>query len=127
MLLWYGGGCDIRAWASQEHEFIGCCRHSEFTYLLPFVFIPTGETKGLSMGKAVTGLGWVLLVAGGGLILLGMAGIAMTDGLWAALQTESPFNIANFVMKVITLAPGILLITWGQKLSEKQTRQTKRT
>ena len=79
------------------------------------------------LGKAVTGLGWVLLVAGGGLILLGLAGIAMTDGLWAALQIASPFNIANFVMTVITLAPGILLITWGRKLSEKQTRQTKRT
>lgn len=69
------------------------------------------------MAKVVTGLGWILLVAGAGLIVVGLAGIAMTDGVWAALQTLSPFNIANFVVTVITLAPGILLITWGQKLS----------
>lgn len=74
------------------------------------------------MAKVVTVLGWVLLLAGAGLVLLGLAGIAMTDGVWAAIQTLSPFNIANFVVTVITLAPGILLITWGQKLSEKQRR-----
>lgn len=72
------------------------------------------------MARAVTILGWVILAGGAGLILLGLAGIAMTDGLWAAIQTLSPFNIANFLMTVVTLAPGILLITWGQKLDEKR-------
>jgi hypothetical protein len=76
------------------------------------------------MAKAVTVLGWVLLVAGAGLVLLGLAGIALTDGVWAAIQTLSPFNIANFVVTVITLAPGLLLITWGQKLAEKHRRRT---
>jgi hypothetical protein len=76
------------------------------------------------MAKSVTMLGWALLVAGAGLILLGLAGIAMTDGVWAAFQTLSPFNISNFVMTIITLAPGILLITWGQKLRDRQQRQT---
>lgn len=76
------------------------------------------------MAKAVTVLGWVFLVAGVGLILLGLAGIAMTDGIWVAIQTLSPFNIANFVVTAITLAPGILLITWGRKLTEKQRRYT---
>lgn len=76
------------------------------------------------MAKAVTVLGWVLLVAGAGLVMFGLAGIAMTDGVWAAIQTLSPFNIANFVVTVIALAPGILLITWGQKLTEKQRRHT---
>lgn len=71
------------------------------------------------MAKVVTVLGWILLLAGVGLIMVGLTGIAMTDGLWAALQTMNPFNIANFVVTVITLAPGILLITWGQKLSNR--------
>lgn len=76
------------------------------------------------MAKAVTVLGWVLLAAGVSLVLLGLAGIAMTDGVWAAIQTLSPFNIANFVLTVLTLAPGILLITWGQKLADKQRQRT---
>ena len=74
------------------------------------------------MAKVVTILGWVLLAGGAGLVLLGLAGIAMTDGVWAAVQTLSPFNVANFIVTAITLAPGILLITWGQKLKEKQSR-----
>lgn len=75
------------------------------------------------MAKSVTILGWLLLIAGAGIILVGLAGIAMTDGLWAAIQILSPFNIANFIATVVTLAPGLLLITWGQKLRDKRRDQ----
>ncbi|PWE34643.1 hypothetical protein DD563_00755 [Pelagicola sp. LXJ1103] len=70
------------------------------------------------MARAMIILGWVLLAGGVSLVLLGLFGIAMADGVWAALQTLSPFNIANFIVTAITLAPGILLITWGQKLKD---------
>lgn len=76
------------------------------------------------MARAVTVLGWVFLAGGVGLILLGLVGIAMTDGVWAALQTLSPFNVVNFIATVVTLAPGIVLITWGQKLKEKHKQRT---
>lgn len=57
------------------------------------------------------------------MVLLGLAGIAMKEGLWAALQMLSPFNVINFIATAITLAPGIALINWGQKLKEKQRKQ----
>ena len=75
------------------------------------------------MAKAVSILGWVLLAGGAGLVLIGLAGIAMKEGLWAALQMFSPFNVINFIATAITLAPGIALIMWGQKLKEKQRKQ----
>ena len=84
-------------------------------------FSPNGEMKKAlkSMAKTVTFLGWVLLLAGVAWIVIGLAGIAMTQGLWAAIQMLSPFNIVNFIATVITLAPGFALIVWGEKLKEK--------
>lgn len=72
------------------------------------------------MANAITYLGYLLLAVGIAFILVGLAGIAMNDGIWAALETLSPFNIANFVVTAITLTPGIALITWGQKMRERQ-------
>lgn len=72
------------------------------------------------MAKAVTYLGYLLLAAGIALIVVGLVGIAIKDSVWAALETLSPFNIANFVVSAITLAPEIALITWGQKMRERQ-------
>jgi hypothetical protein len=77
------------------------------------------------MARAVIILGWALLLAGAGLILLGLVSIALIDGVGAVRETLNPFNIANFVAMVITLAPGILLISWGEKLAEKQRRKKK--
>lgn len=76
------------------------------------------------MARAVTVLGWVFLLGGAGLVLLGLVGIAMTDGIFAALQTLSPLNVVNFITTVITLAPGILLIAWGRNLQEKRKQRT---
>lgn len=76
------------------------------------------------MARAVTVVGWVLLLGGVGLILLGLVGVAMRDGIWAAVQMLNPFtNTVNTIAMMITLAPGVLLITWGDKLREKK-RQT---
>jgi len=72
------------------------------------------------MAEFVKVLGWALLAGGVLLIVLGLVGIGMKDGLWAAIETLNPFNIANFVMTVITLAPGILLLAWGDMLSRKK-------
>lgn len=72
------------------------------------------------MARIVTFLGRVLLIGGCALIMVGLAGIAMKQGLWAALEMLSPFNLVNFIAMVITLAPGVALIAWGEKLKEKQ-------
>lgn len=47
---------------------------------------------------------------------VGLLGIAWKDGLWAVAQVLSPFNVKNFIVTVITLAPGFLLIWWAGKL-----------
>lgn len=72
------------------------------------------------MGRIITGLGWVVFLAGAGLVFVGLAGIALSDGVWAMMKILNPFNIANFVVTVATVAPGLLLIAWGQKLTEKR-------
>jgi uncharacterized paraquat-inducible protein A len=88
-------------------------------YSPPYSYTSLSESEEKVMAKAVIILGWVLLAAGVALILLGLFGLAMTDGLWAAVQMMSPFNIANFILTVVTLAPGMLLVTWGQKLKDR--------
>ncbi|WGI22300.1 hypothetical protein [Amylibacter sp. IMCC11727] len=95
-----------------------------FSISLAFVFHAKDEKETKTMARVVTVLGWVLLAGGGALVLLGLAGIAVKEGLWAALQMLSPFNVSNFIVTAITLAPGIALITWGQKLKEKQRTQS---
>lgn len=69
------------------------------------------------MAKVIMVLGWVLLACGVGFVLFGTAGVAMTEGIWAALQLFNPFNIANFVLTVAVLAPGILFISWGKSMA----------
>jgi len=71
------------------------------------------------LAKTVTALGWVLLVAGMGLIGMGLYGIWLSDGFWAAAETLNPFNVANFLLTIVTLAPGLLLIALGNKLGGK--------
>ena len=72
------------------------------------------------MHKIISVLGWALLIAAIGVILVGLVGVAMTQGVWAALQMMSPFNYVNFIVTVATLAPGFLLIVWGEKLRDRQ-------
>ena len=69
------------------------------------------------MAKAVLVLGWVMLTVGVGLIGTGLVGIAMTEGLQVALSMLNPFtNLLNYIAMMVTLAPGMLLINWGQRL-----------
>ncbi|WP_265500737.1 hypothetical protein [Paracoccus beibuensis] len=75
------------------------------------------------MAKAVTVIGWVLLAAGGGAVLLGLAGIAITEGVGAVVRTVNPFNIAGFVAIVATLAPGLLMLMWGERIAERRRDQ----
>lgn len=76
------------------------------------------------MGRVVQIVGWVFLLAGVGVVALGLFGVAMSQGVWAAMQMLSPFNIANFIVTAATLAPGILLIAWGKSLSDKAAERT---
>jgi hypothetical protein len=72
------------------------------------------------MGGIIKGIGYFLLIAGVGLVLFGLAGIFVTRGFIAMLETLNPFNIWNLIMTGLTLAPGLLLIFWGGKIQQNK-------
>ena len=65
-------------------------------------------------------LGYVWLFLAGAVILVGIAGVWMKEGLSAVQALLSPFNIWNWLATVITLAPGIGLLMLADKLQAKQ-------
>lgn len=72
------------------------------------------------MTLLVKALGWVLLIAGAALVLAGIAGIAVKEGMWAAFQTLNPFNVLNVMAIIATLAPGTLLLMWAERLGQRE-------
>ena len=66
-------------------------------------------------------LGYLWVTVGVLFILAGIMGTWMKGGLSAVQELMSPFNVVNWVVMVITLAPGLGAIAWGNKLKEKQT------
>ncbi len=66
----------------------------------------------------VFGYIWVTLAVV--FIVVGIVGVWMKGGFSAVQELLSPFNIVNWVVTVITLAPGIAALMWAEKLSQKQ-------
>jgi hypothetical protein len=71
------------------------------------------------LASACQVLGYVWLIGATILILVGYAGVLLTEGLFATLELMSPFNVANFIAVVVTLAPGVALVFLSQKLRER--------
>lgn len=67
--------------------------------------------------------GYIWLIAAVILILAGLYGIWMKDGFSGVQETLSPFNIINWIVTLITVAPGIGSIAWANKLKEKNLTQ----
>jgi hypothetical protein len=72
------------------------------------------------MTKVIRILGYVLLAAGVGLILIGILGTWMSRGFGAVQDLLSPFNIINWITMILTLAPGFLLLMWADRRSASQ-------
>lgn len=53
------------------------------------------------------------------LILTGIAGTWMKGGFSAVQDLLSPFNVVNWVVTVITVAPGLGALAWAERLSTK--------
>ena len=53
------------------------------------------------------------------LILAGIAGTWMKGGFSAVQDLLSPFNVVNWVVTVITLAPGLGALAWANNLKAK--------
>ena len=64
-------------------------------------------------------LGYIWLVLAGLLILVGIIGVWMKEGFSGIQDLLSPFNIANYIVTIITLAPGIGLLMLSEKLENK--------
>lgn len=64
-------------------------------------------------------LGHIWLGLASILILAGVIGVWMKEGFSAVQDLLSPFNIVNWFVTAITLAPGIALLSISEKLKKK--------
>lgn len=64
-------------------------------------------------------LGYVWLVLASLLILAGIVGVWIKEGFSGVQGLLSPFNLVNWIVTIITLAPGIGLLMISEKLQSK--------
>jgi len=62
---------------------------------------------------------YVWLAAATLLILAGISGVWMKGGFAAVQELLSPFNVVNWFVTVLTLAPGLAALAWANKLTSK--------
>lgn len=67
----------------------------------------------------LNGFAYIWLTAAALLILVGIVGTWMKGGFSAVQDLLSPFNITNYIVTAVTLAPGIGALVWAEKLKEK--------
>ena len=70
-------------------------------------------------------LGYIWLVLAGLLVLVGIAGVWMKEGFYGVQDLLSPFNVVNYIVTIITLAPGICLLMLSDKLQDKARSKVK--
>jgi len=70
------------------------------------------------------GFGYIWVALGVIAILIGIAGTWMKGGFSAVQDLMNPFNVVNWVIMAITLAPGVGALTWAKSLTEKQANAT---
>jgi len=63
--------------------------------------------------------GYIWLTLASILIFVGIIGVWMKEGFSGVQSLLSPFNIINWVLTVLTLAPGIGALALGSKLQDK--------
>ncbi|MDA8178325.1 MAG: hypothetical protein M0T69_02125 [Deltaproteobacteria bacterium] len=69
--------------------------------------------------KILRGFGYVWIVLAGIFILIGVSGVWMKSGFLGVIKLLSPFNVINWVVTMVTLAPGIGALMWADKLQAK--------
>lgn len=63
--------------------------------------------------------GYIWLSLASILIFIGIVGVWMKDGFSGVQALLSPFNVINWIVTVLTLAPGIGALALVSKLQEK--------
>ena len=75
----------------------------------------------LVFGKIIGVLGKIYLVLAGLFIFANLVIIFLNEGFGKIQEILSPFNVANFILTIITLAPGLGLMMWSEKIKNKHT------
>ncbi|MBL4750274.1 MAG: hypothetical protein JKX71_06790 [Amylibacter sp.] len=72
-----------------------------------------------TFAKMVRVLGYVLLYLAIAVIGFGLITTWWFNGFGALMEVLNPFNVVNFIVTAVTLAPGILLIWASDKIKER--------
>lgn len=64
--------------------------------------------------------GYIWVTLGAIAILIGIVGTGMKGGSSEVQELMSQFNLVNWIVMGITLAPGLGALAWAKNLSEKQ-------
>jgi len=73
----------------------------------------------LTFAKIIHVIGVIYVWLAGLFILINMVIILVNEG-WVKIQEIlSPFNVGNYIVTIITLAPGLGLVMWSDKIKKK--------
>ena len=64
-------------------------------------------------------IGYIWCLLTGLFILVGYGGVWMSEGFSGVQRLLSPFNISNWIITIITLAPGIVSLILAAKIKQK--------
>jgi|SaaInlStandDraft_7_1057024.scaffolds.fasta_scaffold44646_2 hypothetical protein len=70
-------------------------------------------------GNVLKIVGYVYLFIAGGFILINLFFIWANEGFLAVAEILNPWNIANLVVTLLTLAPGFLLLLASRYIKNK--------
>ncbi len=77
------------------------------------------------MVRTMRFIGRVWLTLAGTLIFLSYALILYQEGFWRLTEIISPHNFINYIAVIVTLAPGIGLIMWADKIEQKRAQRAR--
>lgn len=72
------------------------------------------------MVRLIRYLGFGLLGVGGSVVMIGTAAVWWFHGFGAVQDLLSPFNIINWIMVLVALAPGLGLLYVADRLERRQ-------
>ena len=73
----------------------------------------------LTFAKIIHVIGVIYVWLAGLFILINMVIILVNEGWVKILEILSPFNVGNYIVTIITLAPGLGLVMWSDKIKKK--------
>lgn len=74
------------------------------------------------MHRIIGIVGKVYLALAAALIVLGYLTVWYNEGFSAMADLLSPYNVVNVLVVGLTIAPGLLLLKWSEKLKVKALR-----